>query len=150
MQEMKTMDLNNVLKTTTPKQVSGFLKENSNYMKSSDRSFYDYFTDVLKEKRIRLKDVYSFAGVDDSYGGQIIRMEKHTVNRDLIIRLCIAGHFDLDELNRALKLYGMNELYAKEPRDVCLIIAVNNQIYDFGSIDNMLEENGFKKITIDE
>ncbi len=76
-------------------------------------------------------------------------MEKHSVNRDLIIKLCIAGHFNLIEVNRALKLYGMNELYAKEPRDACLIVALNNRIFDFIRIDEMLEEHGFKRITAD-
>ena len=150
MQEKKTEELNELLVNTSPKQLSGYLKDNRDYMKSSDRAFYDYFTDVLKEKRIKLKDVYSFAGVDDSYGGQIIRMEKHSVNRDLIIKLCIAGHFNLVEVNRALKLYGMNELYAKEPRDACLIVALNNRIFDFIRIDEMLEEHGFKRITADD
>ena len=40
-----------------------------------------------------------------SYGSKIVTMEKHTKDRDLIIRLCLAGHFNWDETNRALKLY---------------------------------------------
>ena len=77
-------------------------------------------------------------------------MEKHTRDRDLILRLCIAGHFSLDETNRALKLYGMSELYAKEKRDACIIVAVNNRIYDLYDIDEMLSKRGLKKITPEE
>lgn len=83
---------------------------------------------LLHEKNIKLKDVYSFAGVTESYGSKIVTMEKHTKDRDLIIRLCLAGHFNWDETNRALKLYGLSELYAKDPRDACIIVAVNNRM----------------------
>ena len=32
----------------------------------------------------------------------------------------------LDEINRALKLYGMQPLYAKDKRDACMIVAINS------------------------
>ena len=146
-QDKKTEELNEILVKTSPGELKGYLKENKEFLANDKRAFYDYFTDVLKEKRIKLKDVYSFADVGDSYGGQIIRQEKKTADRDLIIRFCLAGHFTFVETNRALKLYGMRELYAKEPRDACLIVAVNNRIYDLSRIDDMLEEQGQKKIS---
>ena len=74
-------------------------------------------------------------------------MEKHTKDRDLIIRFCIAGHFNWDETNRALKLYGLNELYAKDPRDAVLIVAINNRIYNPYDIDEMLFEHGLERLT---
>jgi hypothetical protein len=77
-------------------------------------------------------------------------MEKHTKDRDLIIRLCLAGHFNWDETNRALKLYGLSELYAKDPRDACIIVAVNNRIFDLYEIDEVLIRQGFKKLTTEE
>lgn len=150
MQEKPTNELNQLLENTHPEELGSFLKENSRYMADDKKGFYYYFKDVLDEKNIKLKDVYSFAGVSESYGSQIIRMEKHAKNRDLIIRLCIAGHFSWDETNRALKLYGMTELYAKDPRDACLIVAINNRKYDLYEIDDMLAEQGMKKLTEDE
>ena len=104
---------------------------------------------MLAQKHIKLKDVYSFAGVSESYGSKILSMEKHAKSRDLILRLCLAGWFNWEETNRALKLYGMSELYAKDPRDACIIIAINNRITDVGTIDGMLEENGLKKLSPD-
>ena len=77
-------------------------------------------------------------------------MEKHTKNRDLIIRFCIAGHFSLNETNRALKLYGMNPLYAKDKRDVCIIVAINNRKYNFIEIDDILMEQGLSKLSVEE
>ena len=104
---------------------------------------------MLDEKRIKLKDVYTAAGYSESYGGQLVRMEKHAKTRDQIIRLCLAGHFSLLETNRALKLYGMSELYAKEARDACLIVAINNRMFDPYMVDDLLTGNGFEKITKD-
>lgn len=45
-------------------------------MADDKKAFYYYIKDVLDEKRIKLKDVYLLAGVSESYGGQIITMEK--------------------------------------------------------------------------
>lgn len=95
------------------------------------------------------KDIYSFAGVSESYGEKILNMEKHTKNRDLIIRFCVAGRFQLNEINTALKLYGMKPLYAKDKRDACIIVAINNRKYDLGDIDDMLVKNGMLKLSAD-
>lgn len=116
-------------------------------MADNKKTFYYYMKDVLDEKNIKLKDVYSFAGVTETYGSKILSTEKHTKDRDLIIRLCIAGHFNWDETNRALKLYGMNELYAKNQRDAVIIVALNNRIYNLYEIDEILIEHGLKKLT---
>ena len=150
MKEKPTNELNSILENTNPDGISDFLKENSIYMADDKKGFYYYYKDVLYEKNIKLKDVYLYADVSETYGSKIITMEKHTKNRDLILRLCIAGHFTWDETNRALKLYGMTELYAKDPRDACLIVAINNRKYNLGEIDDLLEKQGMKKLTEDE
>ncbi len=150
MQNKPTDELNALLENVKPDQIDGYFKDNRAYMADGKKAFYYYMKDVIEEKNILLKDVYSFAGVSEKYGSQIIEMEKHTKNRDLIIRFCVAGHFNWDETNRALKLYGMTELYAKDSRDACIIVAINNRIYDLASIDDMLTERGLKKLSKDE
>ncbi|MBE5837503.1 hypothetical protein [Butyrivibrio sp.] len=150
MQKKSTNELNNLLENMKPDQLDSYLKDNSKYMADEKKAFYYYMKDVLDEKNIKLKDVYSFAGVTESYGSKIVTMEKHTKDRDLIIRLCLAGHFNWDETNRALKLYGLSELYAKDPRDACMIVAVNNRIFDMYEIDEMLMKQGLKKLTTEE
>ncbi|WP_024865687.1 hypothetical protein [Butyrivibrio sp. FCS014] len=150
MQKKSTNELNDLLENMKPDQLDSYLKDNSKYMADEKKAFYYYMKDVLDEKNIKLKDVYSFAGVTESYGSKIITMEKHTKDRDLIIRLCLAGHFNWDETNRALKLYGFSELYAKDPRDACIIVAVNNRIFDMYEIDEMLIKQGLKKLTTEE
>jgi len=150
LQKKPTDEFNDLLENMKPDQIGSYLKDNSKYMADEKKAFYYYMKDVLDEKNIRLKDVYSFAGVTESYGSKIVTMEKHTKDRDLIIRLCLAGHFNWDETNRALKLYGLSGLYAKDPRDACLIVAINNRIFNMYEIDEMLIKQGLKKISTEE
>lgn len=147
MYEKSTDEVEKLLKNMKPNQLDVFYKENSKHMTDEQKAFYYYMKDIAESKNVLFKDMYIFAGVSESYGEKIIRMEKHTKNRDLIIRLCIAGHFSLDEINKALKLYGMNSLYAKDKRDACLIVAINNRIYDLLSIDDMLERQGLQRLS---
>ena len=150
MEKKPTDELNELLENMKPDQLDAYFKGNERYMADAKKAFYYYMKDVLDEKNIKLKDVYSSAGVTESYGSKIITMEKHTKNRDLIIRFCIAGHFNWDETNRALKLYGMTELYAKDSRDACIIVAINNRIFNLYDINEMLMRQGLEKLAADE
>lgn len=150
MKEKSTDELDEQLDNLKPGQIEEYFKTNGEYMAEGKKAFYYYMKDVLESKNILLKDVYSFAGVTESWGGKIITMEKHTKNRDLILRLCIAGHFALEEINRALKLYGMNPLYSKEKRDACIIVAINNRKYDLDEIDQILISQDLEKLSSEE
>lgn len=146
-EEKSTYEVEELLSNMKPAELGSFYKENRSSMVDDKKAFYYYMKDITESKNIMFKEMYLFAGVSESYGEKIIRMEKHTKNRDLIIRLCIAGHFSLVEINKALKLYGMNPLYSKDKRDACLIVAVNNRIYDLYEIDNILEKQGLQILT---
>ena len=150
MQNKPTDELNDLLENMKPDQLDGYFKDNRAYLADAKKAFYYYMKDTLADKNIKLKDVYSFAGVSEKYGRKILAQEGHSADRDLIIRFCIAGHFSWVETNRALKLYGLTELYAKNPRDACLIVALNNRIYDLARIDDMLTKKGLKKLSKDE
>lgn len=157
MKEKATYELDELLRSIKPDDLNKYYKENNDYMANAKKSFSYYMKDVLAGKNITLtnhkmclKDIYSIAGVSESYGEKIMNMEKHTKNRDLIIRFCIAGRFSLDEINRALKLYGMSPLYAKNKRDACIIVAVNNRKYDLFEIDDILERQNLLKLSKDE
>lgn len=141
MGDKSTDELNKLLENINTKSINQYRKENKNELKDSPKAFYYFFKDTLEEKRISLKELYKNADVSDSWGGKIIRMERHTTNRDVIIRLCLAGHFNLTETNRALKLYEMSPLYARNTRDACIIVAINNRIYDILKVDDILSEN---------
>ena len=156
MEEKSTKELDEELKKMKPDDLECYYKDNSVYIANAEKSFTYYMKDVIDQKNIiinnrkfQYKDMYSFAGVSEKYGEKILNMEKHTKNRDLIIRFCIAGHFLLNEINTALKLYNMKPLYAKDKRDACIIVAVNNRKYNLCDIDNMLEKQGFVKLSKD-
>ena len=147
MEKKPTSELDYLLENMKPKQLGMYYMDNKQYLINGEKVFYYYMKDVLYEKGMKLKEVYLNAGISGGYGGKVIRMEKHSENRDLIIRLCIGGRFSLVETNRALKLYGVNELYSKDPRDACIIVAIKNHIFDVYQIDDLLSEHGFDKIT---
>lgn len=149
MQEKSTYEVEEILKSMRPEQLQQFYKENTHNMVDANKAFYYYMKDIVEAKNIRFKDMYILAGVSESYGEKIIRMEKHTKSRDLLIRLCISGHFSIVETNKALKLYGMNTLYSKDKRDAALIVALNNRIYDLFEIDDILEKQGLSKLTVE-
>lgn len=139
-----TNELNELLENTKISQLDGYIKENRQYLADAEKTFYYYMKEILDQKHIKLKDMYIKASVSESFGGQVLRMEKHTADRDLIIRFCLAGRFNWQETNRALKLYGMSELYAKNPRDACLIVAINNRIFDLDAVNDVLKDKGFE------
>lgn len=146
MEVKPTNELDEILEKTSLDQIDSYRKENSRFLADEEKGFRYFMKTTLEDKNIKMKDVYTYADVTESYGSKILRMEKHTSNRDLIIRLCLAGHFTLLEMNRALKLYGFSELYSKNPRDTCLIVAVNHRVYDIYEIDRILEKHGHRKL----
>ena len=150
MQEKKTADLDALLETMRPDQAAEFFEANREELADEGKAFYYYMKNAFDAKSLKLKDIYSFAGVSESWGEKILRMERHTKNRDLIIRFCIAGHFSLKETNRALKLYGMTPLYSRNKRDVCIILAINNRIFDLSQVDDLLTGQGFVQLSIDD
>ena len=147
MEEFPTAVLFKKLDGIKMEDIPHYLEENRAELKDDSKAFYYHMKNTVEKKGLFLKDVYLSAGVSESYGGKIITMEKHTKNRDLIIRLCLAGHFDLTETNRALKLYGMSELYPKISRDACIIVAINNHIFDMLRVDECLRSEGLRTLT---
>lgn len=148
-EEKNTSEVEKLLNNMKPNQLENFYKENNSSMVNAKKAFYYYMKDIIEAKNIRLKDIYIRMGESESYGEKIFRMEKHTSDRDLILRMCIAGHLSVAETNKALKLYEMRPLYAKDKRDACIMVAIHNRIYEFLDIDEMLEKQGFLKLSKD-
>lgn len=150
MLDKKTSDIDNIINSITPNQLDAFYKEQDKYLASGDKAFYYFMKDTVEAKNILLKDIYTQADVSESYGEKIIRMEKHTKNRDLIIRLCLAGHFSLIETNRALKLYGMSPLYSKNKRDALIIVLINNRVFRIHDVNDNLQKHKLDPLTIQQ
>ena len=150
MEKKTTSEVEELLKSMKPEQLSEFYKENRNSMVDDKKAFYYYMKDVIESKNILLKNIYLQSGVSEKYGEKIFRMERHTTNRDLIIKFCIAGHFSVDETNKALTLYGMNPLYARNSRDAAILLEIHNRNYDILKVDDTLEQQGFERLLKEE
>lgn len=145
--ELSTKDLENQLLNTKTADIDKFFKDNSDYMiDDSVRAFEDFFKDTARSKRIKFKDIYLRAGFSESYGEKLLSGETHTTDRDRILRLCIAGHFSINETDKALNLYKMNPLYPKDKRDACIIVKINNKKYDLDDIDDALTKQNLQPL----
>ena len=107
----------------------------------SPRPFTDFMRQKFREKEITQKEVFIRADLDDRYGYKLISGEKQTLQRDTVLRICLAAGFTLGETQEALILYGMAPLYEKIRRDTAFIVAFRNRIYDIHDVDAILREN---------
>ena len=121
-----TTELEEVLMKTHMSEADSFLAENRDSL-YEENAFTVFMRDKLREKKIRQQDVFLYADVPERYGYKILSGEKHTRQRDVILRICYAAEFGLEETQKALRLYEMPELYAKIPRDAVLMIAFNTR-----------------------
>ncbi len=136
--EQKTGDLEQQL-TSPDAELAEYLVRNREEMADSERPFTVFMRETIREKGFQQQDVFLQAGIPERYGYKLISGEKHTVRRDVILRLAIAAGFSLEETQRALKLYGMAPLYARDVRDAALIIALNRS---FRSVERTNEYLG--------
>ena len=75
MQEKSTDELDAQLRNTTPDCMDKYYKENRYYIAETSKAFTYYMKDVIDKKNLAFchsklyyKDIYSFAGVSESYG----------------------------------------------------------------------------------
>ena len=139
-----TEELEKILGSTHIDNIGGYLSENADSILSSDRPFSDYIRGIIKEKGLRQQDIFLDADIPERYGYKLIAEEKHTRQRDVILRLCYAAHMSLDETQNALKYYRMPELYAKVPRDALIMIAINVRPGSIIDVNSFLKKNGME------
>ena len=139
-----TRELEYVLLNTHSEYVDQVIEsEKSNIF---DLQFSNYFKDLLLQKRITQQKLFIDSDISEKYGYKILSGEKHTKQRDTILRLCYAGHFNVDETNRALTLYGMAPFYVRLKRDALLMVAFNDRIGDILDLNEYLIRNGEKPL----
>lgn len=138
MTKNSTTGLDSVLKETTVKDIDTYLLDYANDLVPEERPFAVYMRRILREKGLKQQDVFLRADLSERYGYRLLSEDKRTRQRDYILRLCFASELSLKETQRALKLYGMSELYSRIPRDVVLIIALNRGIHDIDRVNELL------------
>ncbi|WP_026522900.1 hypothetical protein [Butyrivibrio sp. VCB2001] len=142
MQEKETKELEKVLGKTHLSDYDSFVEDNRDSMLSASNSFSTYVKGLMSQKGISQQTVFLNADVPERYGYKLLSGEKHTKQRDVIIRLCYAAEFTLSETQRALKKYGMSELYAKDERDALIMIVFNERPGSIIDVNGLLKEHG--------
>ncbi len=115
-----------------------FLREHVEALLTGPRPFSDYMWAKFREKRVLQQNIFLAADISENYGYKLIAEEKHTVQRDVIFRICLAAQFDLDETQKALILYGMAPLFCLLPRDIVFMAAIVHRVYDIHQVNEIL------------
>lgn len=144
MDDKTTEKLENILKNAYTFEAGKYLKENEESLLREEKPFSAYMKKLIKEKNLRQLDIFIQADVPERYGYKLLSEEKHTRQRDVILRICYAAKLTLEETQCALKLYGMSPLYARIPRDAVLMIAFNRHSGNILDVNAMLKEQGLE------
>lgn len=144
--EKDTKELEKVLKN---KSKSDFdLNEFFEEEEIAHRDYFTYISDLIYKNGFTKEQIYVRANVNRNYGRKILGGETGMglAKRDLIIRIAYVANFKLIEVNRALKLAGLSELYVKEPKDAALICAFNkdSSTRDLDELNEYMRECGFE------
>ena len=142
MSEKNTKELVDILGKTHISEFDKFCKEQKDSMDPDEHAFSEYIKGLLKEKKMTQQMVFLKADIPERYGYKLLSGEKHTRQRDVILRICYAAEMTLEETQRALQKYGMPQLYAKIPRDALLIIIFNERPGGIIEVNELLSEKG--------
>lgn len=145
--EKRTEDLMNTLHGAGPGEMQAYLQENFTH---GQPTFAGYIDRLLEEKGMKRQEVLLRANLPQKYGYKLLSGESHTTDRDKLLRICFAMELTLKQTQRVLKLYGMNELYPKDKRDVVLIVALGRRQFDIDSISEELQDQGMAPLYVPE
>lgn len=146
MGEKNTNDLEKVLGSTHIRDFEKYCASNQESLMRDEESFYLYMKDLLHQKGITQQTVFLKADIPERYGYKLLSGEKHTKQRDVILRICYAADLSLEETQRALRKYKMPQLYAKIPRDALLMIAFNERPGSILDVNEILLSNGMSPL----
>ena len=121
--------------------ISDFLKENKDEMVNNEYAFAEYMRRMIKGKGASQQEIFLYADIPERYGYKLISQEKHTRQRDIILRICYSADFTLEETQKALRLYGMPELYVEYPRDALLMVIFKDRPGDIIMVNSLLRNN---------
>ncbi len=119
-----------------------FLRDRMGDLLTGPRPFSDYMRAKFKDKGVLQQNLFLAADISENYGYKLIAEEKHTVRRDIILRICLAAQFDLNETQKALILYGMAPLYWLLPRDIVFMAAIAHRAFDIHQVNDVLVRCG--------
>ncbi|MCR4990656.1 MAG: hypothetical protein K6A38_07325 [Lachnospiraceae bacterium] len=137
-----TKELEGILENTKLKDAGEYLIDHDSDLFKESNSFTTYMREHIKLHGKTQQRIFIESNISEKMGYKLISGEKHTRERDTILKLCYAADFSLKETQTALKLYGLSELYAKIPRDALIMIAFNERKGSLIDVNEYLENNG--------
>jgi hypothetical protein len=142
MEKDSTTNLLNILKDAGKEDIVAFRREHL----MNDSSFPAYMDTLISLRQLKRQDIFQKADLPQKYGYKLLTGETHTTDRDKLLRIFIAMGLNLKETQRALTLNGLAPLYAKNKRDVVIIIALNKSISSVDTVNEWLSENGEEEL----
>ena len=130
-------------------ELGEFLEQHGSELITWPRPFAAYMRGKLREKGLLQQNVFLAADLSENFGYKLIAEEKHTRQRDLILRLCFAARLRPEEAQEALLRYGMAPLWWRFPRDAVLLAALGSGIWDLQEINRLLEQHGQRPLLRD-
>lgn len=146
MKEKDTSELEKVLGSTHITDFPKYCGDNRESILEEKTSFPVYMKELFAEKKLTQQTVFLKADIPERYGYKLLSGEKHTKQRDVILRICYAAEMTLIETQRALRKYGMPELYAKVPRDAFMMILFNERPGGIIEVNELLKKNGLETL----
>lgn len=126
--------------------IKEFFRENKDEMINDEYAFASYMRRIFKEKGVSQQEIFLYADIPERYGYKLISQEKHTKQRDIILRICYSAGMTIEETKKALRLYGMPELYVEYPRDALLMVIFKDRPGDIIMVNSILKKNGMEPL----
>lgn len=146
MYKKNTKELEEILEHTHPENIGEFVEKNGEDLLDGNRDFMKYMNEKFREKGLQKQDILLKADISQGYGYKLLSEEKVTKQRDIILRICYAAEFTLKETQQALKIYHMDTLYARDPRDALLMTFFNEHPGSIIDINELLLANKMKPL----
>ena len=146
MHQQDTGELELKLENIHPDQIAAFIRENADDLLGNRRDFMDYMNRKIKERNLLKKDVIMRADINQGYGYKLLTQEKVTKQRDVILRICYAAEFTLEETQYALRLYRMETLYVRDARDALIMTCFNDRPGNIINVNELLLRNNMQPL----
>lgn len=134
-----TSSLLEVLRSAHPEDIVEYHRR---YLQGKVPTFASWVDEIIESKGMTRQEIFQQADIPRKYGYKLLAGEKHTTDRDKLLRLFFAMGLELPQAQRGLELYGLAALYPRKKRDAILIIAFNRGISWVDQVDDLLIQHG--------
>ncbi|MDO4383091.1 MAG: hypothetical protein Q4C18_01205 [Eubacteriales bacterium] len=143
MKDLQTENLNNQLKSASTEDFDSYV-ENLQQIPTLP----EFFSSYIARHNLKASQIIRESGISSGYAYEILDGKKKNPSRDYLLALCLGAHMDLPDVQRALRIAQLGELYAKVPRDAAIMIHINNKNWNIMNINMFLEEHDLDVIVL--